>query len=105
MRVVWVDVYDNAQLRLDSSLTPAEQRNRQSLVTSAEPDENGKFKIKHLPNGFYEVEFGNHGMGGWNILSVLVSVDEEGTADKLCVNLSLESAGEPRSGVTKCGAK
>jgi hypothetical protein len=101
MRVVWVDVYDNAQVRVDDSVPFAEQRKRQTKVASVEPNGKGEFNIKNLPKGFYEVEFGNRGMGGYNVLSVLVEVDPKGTKDRLCVDLSIES-GEGRSKVAKC---
>jgi hypothetical protein len=63
MRVVWVDVYDNAQLCLDDSMSEVERRKRQTKVASVEPNDKGEFRIRHLPKGFYEVEIGNHGGG------------------------------------------
>ena len=100
---VWVDVYDNAQLCADNSLTPSERRKRQTKIASAKPNEYGEFSIKHLPKGFYEVEFGHHDMGGYNVLSVLVTVDPQGIPGALCVNLGLE--GEGPSSVFNCYAK
>jgi len=97
---VWVDVYDNAQACLDHSMTPAEKRKRQTKIASVKPKADGEFSIKHLPKGFYEVEFGNHGMGGYNVLSVLVKVDPNGKPGALCVNLGLE--GDGQSGVFNC---
>jgi hypothetical protein len=70
--VFWVDVYDNAQVCLDNSMPPVEKRKKQTKVASVEPNERGEFNIKHLPKGFYEVEFRNHSGGGYNDLSVLV---------------------------------
>lgn len=102
--VIWVDVYDNAQVCLDDSMPAVEKRKRQTKVASVEPNANGEFNIKHLPKGFYEVEFGNHGMGGYNVLSLLVNVDPKGTKDSLCVNLSLEGGGGENR-VAKCSAK
>jgi hypothetical protein len=84
-------------------MSPAERRKRQPKVTSVQPKEDGEFSIKHLPKGFYEVEFGNHGMGGYNVLSVLVSVDPNGESGALCVNLALEGTGQ--SSVFNCFAK
>jgi hypothetical protein len=104
MRVVWVDVYDNAQVCLDDSLPPVEQRKRQTQVASVEPNDKGEFSIKHLPRGFYEVEVGNRGMGGYHVLSVLVNVDPKGENDRLCVDLSLEG-GNAHSTVARCSAK
>jgi hypothetical protein len=100
---VWVDVYDKAQLCLDPSMTPAERRKTQTKVASVKPKEHGEFSIKHLPKGFYEVEFGNHGMGGYDVLSVLVNVDPNGKPGALCVNLGLE--GGEHSSVFNCFAK
>jgi hypothetical protein len=99
-----VDVYDNAQVCLNESMPFVEKRRRQTKVASVEPNEKGEFNIKHLPKGFYEVEFGNHGDGGYNDLSVLVNVDPKGTNDKLCVDVSLES-GPGKNIATKCGAQ
>jgi hypothetical protein len=100
-----VQVYDNAKVWLDDSLSIAEKRKRQTLVASAEPNDRGEFKVKHLPKGLYEIEFGNEGMGGYNILSVLVNVDPRGAGDKLCVDVSLEGAPSPQSSVRRCTPK
>jgi|SRR3954465_14398187 hypothetical protein len=100
---VWVDVYDNAQVCIDNSVTPADRRKRQTKIASVKPNAYGEFSIKHLPKGFYEVEFGNHGMGGYNVLSVLVNVDPKGIPGALCVNLGLE--GDGQSSVFNCFAK
>lgn len=102
--VFWVDVYDNAQMCLDEAMPPVEKRKRQTKVASAEPNARGEFNIKHLSKGFYEVEFGNHGGGGYNSLSVLVNVGPKGTNDKLCVDLGLEG-GRGHNTATKCGAQ
>jgi len=102
--VFWVDVYDNARVCLDDAMPEVEKRKRQTKVASVEPDGNGEFNVTHLRKGFYEVEFGNHGRGGYNILTVLVTVDPKGTEDRLCVNLSLEGGGS-RSSVAKCSPK
>jgi len=101
---VWVDVYDNAQVCLDDSMAPVEQRKRQTRLASVEPNDKGEFSIKHLPKGFYEVEVGNHGGGGYHVLSVLVNVDSKGVNDRLCVDLSLEG-GNAESTVAKCGVQ
>jgi hypothetical protein len=99
--VFWVDVYDNAQVCLDDKMLEVEKRKRQIKVASVEPDGNGEFNVTHLRKGFYEVEFGNHGRGGYNILSVLVRVDPKGTEDRLCVKLSPEGGGG-QSSVARC---
>jgi hypothetical protein len=100
---VWVDVYDNAQVCLDDSMTPAERRKKQNKIASVKPNADGEFSIRHLPKGFYEVELGNHGMGGYNVLSVLVNVDPKGIPGALCVYLGLE--GDGKSSVFNCFAK
>jgi hypothetical protein len=97
-----VQVYDNAKVWLDDSVPYAEKRNRQTLVASVEPNYKGEFKIKHLPKGLYEVEFGNGGNGGYNILSVLVDVDPKGAKDRLCADVSLEGDPSPPSSVRRC---
>jgi hypothetical protein len=99
----WVNVYDNAQVCLDDSISPAEQRKRQTRVVSVKPNEKGEFNIRRLPKGFYEVEFGNQGQGGYNSLSVLVNVDPKGNTDGICVNLGVEGGGQ--SSVAKCEAE
>ena len=99
----WVDVYEEAKVSPDNSVS-GDRTNQQNKVASAEPDGNGEFSVKDLPKGVYEVEFGNHGGGGYDVLSVLVNVDPKGTNDRLCVNLSLEGGGG-KSSVVKCSAK
>jgi len=98
-----VNVYDNAQVSLDGSISPVEQRKRQTKVASVKPNEKGEFKIRRLPKGFYEVEFGNQGQGGYKSLSVLVNVDPKGSTDGICVNLGVEGGGQ--SAVAKCEAE
>jgi hypothetical protein len=85
-------------------MPPVDQRKKQAKVASVEPNNNGEFSIKHLRNVFYEVEIGNHGMGGYYVQSVLVNVDPNGTNDRLCVDLGLEGAGRD-STVAKCSAR
>jgi hypothetical protein len=85
-------------------MPPVEQPKRQTQVASVEPNDKGEFSVKHLPKGFYEVEVGNRGMGGYHVLSVLVNVDPEGTNDRLCTDLNLEG-GSAHSTVAKCGTK
>jgi hypothetical protein len=104
--IVWyarVDVYDNAQVCLGDSMPLVEQRRRQTRVASVAPSDKGEFNITRLPRGFYEVEFGNHGQGGVNSLSVLIHVDPKGTRDRLCVNLGVEGGGQ--SSAAKCEAE
>jgi hypothetical protein len=84
-------------------MPPAEKRKRQTRVAAVQPNNKGEFKIPHLPTGFYEVEFGNRGQGGYNSLSVLINVDPSGTSDRLCVSLGVEGGGQ--SSVTKCEAQ
>ena len=100
----WVDVYDNAQVCLDDAMTPVEKRKRQTKVASVQPDAKGEFKVKRLPKGFYEIEFGNRDRGGYNTLSVLINVDAQGTNDKVCVDLGLEG-GPGQSTVKRCSAE
>ncbi|HTC95169.1 MAG TPA: hypothetical protein VK699_17115 [Terriglobales bacterium] len=104
LAALWVDVYNNAQVWLDDSMSMVERRKRQTKVASVELNYKGEFSIKHLPKGFYEVEIGNHGGGGYSDLHVLVNVDPKGTNDRLCVDLGLE-VGPADSSVAKCSAK
>jgi len=81
----------------------AEKRKRPTKIASVKQKADGEFSIRHLPKGFYEVEFGNQGEGGYNVLSLLVNVDPKGIPGALCVYLGRE--GEGQSGVFSCSAK
>lgn len=79
----WVDVYDNAASVPRRLNVFRRKKKKANQIASVEPNAKGEFNIKHLRKGFYEVEFGNQGMGGYNILSVLVNVDPKGRRQAL----------------------
>jgi hypothetical protein len=93
----WVDVFKKARESPD-------RLNPQDEVASAEPDSNGEFNFKSLPNGVYEVEFGNRGRGGYNTVALIVEINPRGAKDRLCVDVGLESAA-PKSSVRRCTSK
>jgi len=95
---VQVYVFDNAQVWLDHSLSMQEKRKRQTNDADAVTDEQGRFAVKRLPEGFYEVEFRRD---GWDVVSALVHVKHGGTKDQLCVVLRIES-GPGEDSVEKC---
>lgn len=91
---VQVEVFDNPKVCDDQSLSFNEKRKRQKLIATTSTDAKGRFDTRKIPRGTYEIQFSRDG-GGWNILSVMVNVDSNGSRDKLCVNLSIEDAGPP----------
>ena len=96
---VRVEVYDNAQVWLDNSISVVEKRKQQSRIATTRTDKRGRFEFKGLPKGFYEVEFSRE---GWDVLSVLLNVEPNGAAtDSLCVTLRIEGASGQNS-VEKC---
>jgi len=91
---VQVEVYDNPEV-WDSTLSLVEMRSKQKKIGSTMTDDKGRYTIKGVPTGQYEVQFSRM---GWNILSVLVNVDDEKT-ENLCVELQL--SGGTRQGQVK----
>ena len=84
-----IQVYDNAQVWFDHSLSMEERRQKQTKVADGETDERGRFSVGFLPEGFYEVEFRR---AGWDVLSVFVHIKPNSAKDKLCVELRIESS-------------
>jgi hypothetical protein len=87
---VEVVVFTHPELWLDESLSTVQRRERQKEVAATTSDENGKFALKRLPKGAYELEFSR---GGFNTLSVIVTVDPSAPSEKFCVVLSISSGG------------
>jgi hypothetical protein len=98
---VKVEVFDRPEVWADDSLSPAEKRKRQKVIATTLTDNRGKFDFRGVPKGAYEVQF-TTGDGGWNVLSILLKVDPAGSHDRLCVELSLEGAGQGPSSVKPC---
>jgi hypothetical protein len=97
---VKVQVMDNPEVWSDDSLSLDEKRRKQSIIASTVTSSNGKFEFRGISKGSYEVEFSNR--QGWNVLSVFVVVDPRGTSKQLCVEMSLEGAGETGPSVQPC---
>ena len=91
-----VEIYDNPQV-WDSSLSFVEVRSKQKKIASAITDDKGRYDIRGVPAGHYEVQFSRM---GWNILSVLMEVGGPRAAS-LCVELQI-SGGAGRGQVKKC---
>jgi hypothetical protein len=97
---VKVELFDKPEVWADGSLSLNEKRKRQKLIATTSTDAKGKFDFRGVRRGAYEVQFST-GDGGWNILSVLVNVEPGGSSRPLCVQLSLEGAGQKPS-VASC---
>lgn len=81
------------ETQLEKSLTPLEKRERQQKVAAAVSDEDGRFVLKRLGKGDYELEFSK---GGFSTLYVLVRGDSSARAEKFCVELSVSDGnGKP----------
>ena len=99
---VQVEVYDNPQV-WDSTLTLLEMRSKQRKIGSTITDDKGRYNIRGVPAGQYEVQFSRM---GWNILSVLVKVDA-GMAENFCVELQISGGirqGRSRT-ANSCGSR
>jgi len=95
---VKVELFDKPEVWADDSVSLNEKRKRQKLIATTSTDAKGKFDFRGVPKGAYEIRFS---AAGWNILSVLVSVDPAGSHDRLCMQLSLEGARQTPS-VANC---
>ena len=92
---VGIQVFDKPEVWADDSLSFNEKRKRQKEINSMAADCNGKFEFHHIPKGAYEVQFSNK--NGWNVLSVLVVIEPSASREGLCVQMSLEGAGQSPS--------
>jgi hypothetical protein len=93
---VMVEIFERPELWAES-----EKRKRQRLIARTATDANGRFDFRGVPKGAYEVQFSPFN-GGWNVLSVLVTVNTSGSNDRLCVQLSLDGGAGPASSVETC---
>ena len=88
-----VSVYDHPEVWSDDSLNDDQKRAKQTKVATTSTDEDGKFSLRKLPKGAYEIEFNK---GGFDTLSVIVEVDPSSHAKKFCVELAVsDTSGEP----------
>ena len=85
-----IAIFNNPSVEDDDSLTPIERRSRQKQIFETTSDEHGRYKVKKLPKGSYEIEFTGAAM---NILSVIVQIDPSAKSDNLCVGLRFEGGG------------
>jgi hypothetical protein len=68
---VEITVYDSPDVILRSDLKYEEMRSRQRILQKVVSDKRGRFKVKRLPPGRYELYFRKE---GWNPLSLIVTV-------------------------------
>ena len=89
-----VTVFDDPEVWSDESLNFEQKRERQKTIAETRADDEGRFSVKKLPKGSYEVEFSR---GGFNTLSVIVQIDPSERSEKYCVHLSVSDGpgGEP----------
>ena len=68
---VEITVYDSPDVILRPSLNSEEMRSKQRVLQKLVSDKRGRFKVKRLPPGRYELYFKKE---GWNPLSLIVTV-------------------------------
>jgi hypothetical protein len=68
---VEITVYDSPDVILRSDLKYEGMRTRQRILQKVVSDKRGKFKVKRLPPGRYELYFRKD---GWNPLSLIITV-------------------------------
>jgi hypothetical protein len=95
-----VAAFNHPEVWSDDSLTPEQKRKKQRKIAATWTDEDGKFALKELDPGRYEVEF-SKGNGGWNVLSLFIRVDPNGKSDDLCIQLGIEGS-EHESSARPC---
>ena len=86
IRLADVTVFSNPEVWSDDSLNLRQKRERQKEIAATWGDDDGKFKVKKLPKGSYEVEFSR---SGFNVLSVIVQIDPSAQSEKFCVTLAV----------------
>jgi Carboxypeptidase regulatory-like domain len=86
-----VAVFNNPGVWFDDSLSFEEKRKRQSKIAGATTDDNGRFSLKKLRKGSYELQFTK---GGLNTLSVIVQIDPSTQPENLCVRMATSGTPE-----------
>ena len=97
--LVNISVFDHPEVWSDRSLNFTQKRERQHEITATVTDERGRFSIKKLPAGRYEVLLEK---GGFDPLSVIVRVDAAVPCKKLCVHLCPSGACFQKPKVQEC---
>ena len=85
-----VTVFSNPEVWSDDSLSMVQKRAKQRRVAATGTDDDGKFSLKRLAKGSYELHFSRD---GFNDFSVIVQVDHSAQSQKFCVQLSISDAG------------
>jgi len=89
-----VNIWTHPEVWSDDSLSYEQKRSKQRKVETTSTDDHGKFYVKKLPRGSYEVEFKKD---GFNDLSVIVQVDSSAPSERFCVKLTPGSEGNDGS--------
>jgi len=84
-----ISVLDNPDVWFDPKLNFFQRLARQHELTTATSDEHGRFSLKKLKKGKYEVLFQR---SGFDPFSVIVRVDSSVPCKKGCVNLCVSGA-------------
>jgi hypothetical protein len=83
-----VTAFDHPEVWSDDSLNFSQKRAKQVKVAATRTDEDGRFSLKNLAKGRYEIEFSR---SGFDILSTLVKVDPGADPNRYCVTLAVSS--------------
>ncbi len=86
-----ITVFSNPEVWSDDSLFFEQKRAKQMRVASTSTDEDGRFSLKRLPSGSYEVEFSKD---GFNTFSVIVQVGRPSKSEKFCIKLATSDSPE-----------
>jgi len=93
IRFADVVVFSNPEVWSNDSLNFQQKRAKQRKIAATRADEDGRFYVKKLAKGSYEVEFSR---GGFDTLSVIVQVDPVARSEKFCVELGVsDTSAEP----------
>jgi hypothetical protein len=93
-----VAAFNHPEVWSDARLSFQQKRKKQRKIATAWSDEDGKFALKGLEKGSYEIEFRK---SGWNALSVIIQVDPDGESGQLCVKLGIADTSD-RSSFQPC---
>jgi hypothetical protein len=92
---VEIRVFNHPEVFSDDSLNLDQKRQKQKQVAATSSSQEGKFSLRGLPQGFYEVEFRK---SGFHVLSVLIQVDPSAGSGKFCVRMGVDPGGKPSFG-------
>jgi hypothetical protein len=93
IRLVDITVFSNPEVWSNDSLNVEQKRAMQRKIAATWTDEDGKFSLKKLAKGSYEVEFSR---SGFNTFSVIVQVDPSAQTERFCIKLGVsDTTDEP----------